>query len=58
MPAAKLLTLNSDSSISGEPSRAALRRSYATSAAKTASAPPIETYPHSGQPSSRPRVSG
>jgi hypothetical protein len=58
MPAAKLFTLNRDSSTSGDPSRAALRFSYATSAAKTRRAPPIDTYPHSGQPSSRPRVSG
>ncbi len=43
MPAAKLFTRNSDSSISGDPSRAPLARSYATRAANTTSAPAIDT---------------
>ncbi len=43
MPAAKLFTLNRDSSTSGDPSRAPLRRSYATSTASTTSEPAIDT---------------
>jgi len=41
MPAAKLFTLNRDSSTSGEPSLAAFAFSYAMSAPKTTSPPAI-----------------
>lgn len=58
MPAAKLFTLNSDSSTSGEPSFFVLYFSYATSAPKTTRLLTIIRWPHTGQSSSRPRVSG
>lgn len=43
MPAAKLLTRNSDSSTSGEPSLRAFDRSNTTRARNTSRLPPIDT---------------